>query len=117
MNSGALAPPETWRKGYRVTVTRMAKRSTLPLVYRTDEADDSGTEGYVQRYDFSGPLLSPVLVVNLDVADQRTSYRLKDLLEGARHQPIDSHERELAEGKHRDISEFGDWRAYTTASG
>ncbi len=25
--------------------------------------------------------------------------------------------RELAEGKHRDISEFGDWRAYTMAGG
>ncbi len=25
--------------------------------------------------------------------------------------------RELAEDKHRDISEFGDWRAYMTASG
>lgn len=25
--------------------------------------------------------------------------------------------RELAEGKHRDISEFGDWRAYMMASG
>ncbi len=25
--------------------------------------------------------------------------------------------RELAEGEHRDISEFGDWRAYVSASG
>ena len=25
--------------------------------------------------------------------------------------------RELAEGKHRDISEFGDWRAYMNATG
>ena len=40
----------------------MAKRSALPLLYRTDNADDGGIPtGYVERTDFSGPLLAPVM--------------------------------------------------------
>ena len=40
----------------------MATRTALPLVYRTDAADDDTVPaGHVQRYDFSGEMLPPVM--------------------------------------------------------
>jgi gamma-glutamylcyclotransferase (GGCT)/AIG2-like uncharacterized protein YtfP len=42
-------------------------------------------------------------------------YRGMVLLEGGREIPGILYPRELAEGRHRDISAFGDWRAYMAA--